>query len=236
MQDRFVGDIGDFGKYGLLRALTGIHPGAEPRLSLGVVWYLNSRKNTDYLSKGEAYEKCDPKLFASIAKIIGREQERETLLNMIDKSRILGDNVAFYQEPIPNKAHREQWLRGALVCTEGKSVVFLDPDNGISLNEWSVEHVNICEIRPFVKRGQTVIIYHHLSHQKDHPSLIEEWGRSLEQKLGVKPCVLWYRRGTARVYFILPAAEHADAISERLAAFRKSLWFRNEHFTPLQGE
>ena len=38
MQDRFVGDIGDFGKYGLLRALTGTYPEAEPRLSLGVVW------------------------------------------------------------------------------------------------------------------------------------------------------------------------------------------------------
>ena len=29
MQDRFVGDIGDFGKYGLLRALAGISPRAE---------------------------------------------------------------------------------------------------------------------------------------------------------------------------------------------------------------
>ena len=34
MQDRYVGDIGDFGKYGLLRALCGRD------LYLGVVWYL----------------------------------------------------------------------------------------------------------------------------------------------------------------------------------------------------
>lgn len=34
MQDRYVGDIGDFGKYGLLRAL------CAHDLSLGVVWYL----------------------------------------------------------------------------------------------------------------------------------------------------------------------------------------------------
>ena len=36
MQDRFVGDIGDFGKYGLLRVLAGICPRAEPLLPLGV--------------------------------------------------------------------------------------------------------------------------------------------------------------------------------------------------------
>ena len=40
MQDRFVGDIGDFGKYGLLRALRGIHPPADPCLNLGLVWYV----------------------------------------------------------------------------------------------------------------------------------------------------------------------------------------------------
>src|ERR1700684_4163658 len=37
MQDRYVGDVGDFGKFGLLRALCGeSHP---LPLKLGVVWY-----------------------------------------------------------------------------------------------------------------------------------------------------------------------------------------------------
>lgn len=35
MQNCYVGDIGDFGKYGLLKALGG------DDLRLGVVWYLN---------------------------------------------------------------------------------------------------------------------------------------------------------------------------------------------------
>jgi len=34
VQDRYAGDVGDFGKYGLLRAL------CKDDLSLGVVWYL----------------------------------------------------------------------------------------------------------------------------------------------------------------------------------------------------
>ena len=42
MQNKYVGDIGDFGKYGLLRALTGHQTtsASEPHLTLGIVWYL----------------------------------------------------------------------------------------------------------------------------------------------------------------------------------------------------
>ena len=50
MQDRYVGDIGDFVKYGLLRAIRG-------EKSLGVVWYLRPNdgpvgdgRHTAYLS------------------------------------------------------------------------------------------------------------------------------------------------------------------------------------------
>jgi hypothetical protein len=47
MQDRYFGDVGDLGKYGLLRALSGLNE--EPQLRLGVVWYLfpDESHNTD---------------------------------------------------------------------------------------------------------------------------------------------------------------------------------------------
>jgi hypothetical protein len=35
MQNRYVGDVGDFAKYGLLRQLT-----MDDQLHLGVIWYL----------------------------------------------------------------------------------------------------------------------------------------------------------------------------------------------------
>src|SRR5690348_3816657 len=38
MQDRYVGDVGDFAKYGLLRRLTG--RAGERKVRLGVVWCL----------------------------------------------------------------------------------------------------------------------------------------------------------------------------------------------------
>ena len=43
MQDRYFGDVGDFGKYGLLRVLCGLWGG--PNFKLGVVWYLFPDEN-----------------------------------------------------------------------------------------------------------------------------------------------------------------------------------------------
>ena len=37
MQNRYVSDLGDFGKYGLLRALCRSNDSRSPELSLGVV-------------------------------------------------------------------------------------------------------------------------------------------------------------------------------------------------------
>ena len=62
MQDRYAGDIGDFGKYGLLRALCG-EDGHGPALRLGVLWYRvleaeenNDGRHTAYLHSGPWYE------------------------------------------------------------------------------------------------------------------------------------------------------------------------------------
>ena len=56
MQDQYVGDIGDFGKYGLLREIFGRPevPESGCGLRLGAAWYLNADKQgsggnmTDY--------------------------------------------------------------------------------------------------------------------------------------------------------------------------------------------
>ncbi|MDA0353872.1 MAG: hypothetical protein O3A10_16950 [Chloroflexi bacterium] len=37
MQHRYTADVGDYGKYGLLRAIAGVHPATPSRLALGVV-------------------------------------------------------------------------------------------------------------------------------------------------------------------------------------------------------
>ena len=252
MQDRFVGDIGDFGKYSLLRALTGIYPPLpeDDRLSLGVVWYRNHVKaksgvgqNVGYLfdtdsERNDCFRSCDQDLFDNLKEIVCEDRNLEA----IKERNILGESV-FFEEPVRND--RASWCLHALASTKGRDIVFLDPDNGIAMDSnHSLEHVYFHEIQSYVRRDQTVVIYHHIGRMFNKngakaPEQMRGWAARLQDKFSLKPEILWYRRGSARAYFVLPAVndvKRADAIYTRLAAFRESAWFARKHFTALPQE
>ena len=69
MRDQFVGDVGDYGKYGLLRAL------ARADLALAVIWYKNDEpanahgRLTQYLDNPDN-RICDPLLFDELKKLV----------------------------------------------------------------------------------------------------------------------------------------------------------------------
>lgn len=124
MQDRYTGDVGDFGKYGLLRYLSGLrNTDTEPQMQLGVVWYRpdpatvtndspNDGKFIDYLCLGarqcskrepcsnheRAYRSCDQELYDRLRGIVGRSARR---VSAIRKSQILGADVQFCEDCIP---------------------------------------------------------------------------------------------------------------------------------------
>lgn len=114
MQDRYTGDLGDFGKYGLLKALCNPDAiGAGDELSLGVVWYLvpdeqgtddpdekgtDDGKHTRYLcpspSNDSHFRSCDPDLYAKLAAIVQSESRR---VAQIRQRKILPKQTVFYE-------------------------------------------------------------------------------------------------------------------------------------------
>lgn len=158
MQDRYTGDVGDFGKYGLLRQLCGLRDGDVDQLKLGVVWY---RPNSELIASetvpdgkfiaylcpnqkdvGEKqkreYRCCDPTLYDALRKIVMCGDRR---IEAVEKSGLLGPDTVFYGHQIPNPSEHTRgggrvearlgWAEGALGKTAGRDVVFLDPDNGL---------------------------------------------------------------------------------------------------------
>ena len=244
MQHHFVGDVGDFGKYGLLRALTGVWPESEPRLTLGVVWYLpagsigsaaDGQKLT-YLNQPHRFRGCDPRLYDALGQLL---EGGDRSLGAVESNGILGDGAIFFEGPVPQDSlSRERWLQDAVEAVRGRDVVFLDPDKGLaprSTGPSSTEHTYAHELKPLVQSGQTVVVYHHLGRTATHPVQMRHWAERLahELRLDAEPHVLWYRRGTARAYFVVPADAHAGTIGDRLQRFGNSLWFKRRHFTPL---
>ena len=84
MKDQYVGDIGDFGKYGLLRFMR------DQGVSIGVNWYLTPNDartdgcHLEYLDS-EAMRDYDELLFDKIAPI-ARLNKSEKSIDMIESS------------------------------------------------------------------------------------------------------------------------------------------------------
>ncbi len=258
MQNKYVGDIGDFGKYGLLRHLTGMtHRAAyDDALRLGVVWYLFTDKEnnsdgsgTSYLldkrNNHNKYRECDAELYDELHKIVIEESDRRVY--RVKESEILPSNTAHYERSLSyprgetrelRRLRREDWLEGALTATKDARLVFVDPNNGITENAiWyrkrGPKYVFMDDLRQFYQRGQSLIIYHHLARWDKADIQIRHYAHRLRKCLALAhlPWALRYRRGTTRVYFIVPQLNHRDALEERVNAFKQSHWYKQGHFS-----
>lgn len=253
MQNRYMGDVGDFGKYGLLRTLSG-QTGSGPSLSLGVVWYLvpdeghnDDGKHVSYLSK-PAYRTCDPALFDGLRAIMAdglRDVARIQESDLFPRTTVYYDRFLSYAglptigESARNHrlAKRENWLQGALKETVESDLVFLDPDNGFEIKsvkkhaDKSPKYVFWDEATRFVERDQTLVFYHHLNRSADAPTQIQRKMNEFEDKLpGKRVLPVLFRRGSLRAFFVLPAERHKELIDRRLTRMLQGPW--SSHMEP----
>jgi hypothetical protein len=124
MQNSYVGDVGDYGKYALLNALTG------DDLCPGVNWYLNADttkigdgKFTDY----RRLRYCDPALHDQLMAIVHADRS----VVAVERSGILPPNTIFFSLPVSKP--RAKWHGHALETLAGADLVFMDPDTGFGL-------------------------------------------------------------------------------------------------------
>ena len=254
MQNRYVGDIGDFGKYGLLRALSGFGeaPTVAHRLRLGVAWYLYpdeshnaDGKYTGYLNPTQSnrarFRTCDSELYDALKHLV---DEGDRNIAAVRQCGILPEDTAFHETSLSypssmkrsvRQATRDSWLSGDLEATTGADLVFVDPDNGISatadpLRKNGPKYVFLDDLLRFTQRGQSLVIYHHLGRQGTAEQQISRLAEYLRLNLNLPgpPQALWYHRGTARAYFVVAQPQHESVIEENLSQFLKSPW--REHF------
>ncbi|MBT5773317.1 MAG: hypothetical protein HOH95_02970 [Dehalococcoidia bacterium] len=257
MQDRYTGDIGDFGKYALLRALAGLHPTSEPSLSLGVVWYLTDAemertdpagdgRHTAYLKPHQAprFRSADPELYDSLAALINSNDRR---VAAIRERAILGPNTVFYEDrihtPTPQQRrferlqHRELWIAAAERAVAPCDIVFLDPDNGLEAASVQTHHKKgpkyayLNELQRLAGGSRALVVYHHLSRSSDGVAQIRTVGARIRDALPRDYTLdaVWYHRGTARAFLIATPPRYAAPIDRRIAALLAGPWAA--HFT-----
>jgi len=256
MQNRYVSDLGDFGKYGLLRALCRPNNSGSPELSLGVVWYLvpDESHNTDgkfiqYLDhstkNNNQFRQCDPKLYDALDII--RKKDRN--VSSIRKSGILPPGTVFYEEPLTFEgttanspracrkriAYRNRWVQDALSATKNCDIIFIDPDNGLEAGtkrhqKRGPKYVFFDELEPYCKRGQSLIIYHHTSRRGTAEEQVRERLAQIDERLNSSTTfALLYHRGSSRAFLLVPSEKHKSILTEKVEQFMQGPW--SQHFT-----
>lgn len=230
MQDIYAFDVGDYGKLGLLR-----HVMAQ-ELSLGVVWWKTQLgspgldgKHLAYL-RDRTYRQCDPELWDAMCACVSKGPRSIEALESL-----FPEGTTFFADVIPADANRRLlWSDKSMASARDKDVVFCDPDNGIAFTETSrsQRHVSLSELQKFYSDGHSLVVYHHLNRSCSHAEQIEAGSRVLMESVtdGTPVWSAHFRRGTSRVYFVMPQAKHIDAMKRALQQLSISRWCDHGHF------
>ena len=217
MQNRYTGDIGDFGKFLLLKHLF-------PNEKITTIWYLypDESHNTDgshTVEEGNAplYRHChtiDPQM-AELFNTIHSRPKRHA--GLFEELGIL-DNGSYFGEGIIGEGgdYRNRWSKRAMAFIQecGSSVICLDPDNGIEPSTMAKlsplkqgKYAILEEIDAFftLDRVEHVVIYQHFNRLKKHDAQMAEAKKRFESLYEGRAAVTLIRHNPvqARYYIVL---------------------------------
>ncbi len=239
MQNRYAGDIGDFGKIGLLRALRA------SGLTIGVNWYLvpNETHNDDgryvqYL-KDDSFRQCDEELWIKLNQVVSGQRN----VSMIQDAQLL--DAVFYSDILDfsgkakaeRTAGRKMWHARALASLSGIDIVFVDPDNGLLVpsaagTRKENKYVTPEEIADYYRQGSSVVYYQHKARVPDpvyadqHRKLIRSSDFEGASEFGLK-----FTKTSLRYYFFAVQPKHKAVIDDLVARIPDTAW--GKLFRPL---
>jgi hypothetical protein len=215
MQNRYVGDIDDYLKLGILRALS-------PGYHLGIVWWLfpdeahtRDGRHIGYLDQPDSWRHFDPALLDTLGSIVSSGRRRVWEL---ETAHIL-PGATFASEFIPtgraktrDQQARPEWLEAVRRKLERSDLLFLDPDNGLEPDGFhhtaakSGKSIMISELHQLARSGRCLIVYHHHTRRAGgHHAEMQHWADRLRASGFTTVDALRARPFSPRVYFLLDA-------------------------------
>jgi len=204
MKDQYVGDVNDYLKYALLRALAG-----DGAIRVGVCWMLTGSdgrsdgNRRSYLKRPAEWERFDPPLYAKLASL---DESLDRRVAAIQESEIIPNAIYFDKLLEDSLCERERYFKEAHSRLDGCDLIFFDPDNGLerSISKGkrnSSKYVYWDEISVFYGTGHSVLVYQHFP--RENRKAFTERLRSHCTKLAPNPEVCVFQ--TAHTMFVLAA-------------------------------
>jgi hypothetical protein len=235
MQDKYAGDIRDFGKFILLKQLLIAGP---PQMRLGINWYnvkneisaANDGRHVGYLDsktrKRAEFERCDPDLYHKLKVLV--EQGKRSI-SELERSQLLPQATKYFSEALPSDnpilslrvKDRTNWFERSQQALSSTDAIFLDPDNGIETptatkaQTNAVKYAFLDEIQNYFATYPIVIVY---NHRDRTPELVYRQKLiDAHKALGSQSLmrILRFKRFSVRDYVFFYRKEHQATI-ERL--------------------
>ena len=242
MKNQYVGDIGDYGKYGLLRHF------AKHGIKIGINWYLTADDGssdgrfTGYLKNPED-RYFDPELYDALRKLAFL---KDKTVEMVESEGLVPGAV-FYSsmlkisslEAPARKLSRQLWFNNSTLLLGDADLIFADPDNGISYrkspgNKDNEKFALPQEIADYYNRGKNVVCYCHKGRRRE-----EEWEQA---KTGIRKYVrdaqilaVTSHRGTQRTYIFIVHPDCYRRYEQLLTSFLSSVWGNMFTREPVSG-
>ena len=247
MQDKYVGDVGDFGKFQLFRYL--FNRPASPLFgkTLAQIWFMhegldecnNDGRHIDYFERMMGRDEYLEESLMSLLMHNRREVEE------LERLKLLPNATFFYDEVPKVLEDRKVWLQRALWFAHKKQVVAVAPDNGMALRcrrseerfemltldehyrqkVYPQKYIFADEIGRFfgISSVEIVIVYQHLGRCMSHQKQIEALYRDLQDTYR-HVTVIKHTPYSPRAFFFLCKSEVIlESLRHRLASFA------NEH-------
>ena len=164
MKNQYFGDINDFRKYGLLRALS-----SDRKIKTAVCWMLTANDGgtdgrfTDYLNRPDRWRKHDPELFDVLREIVVDGTKRDVGRA---EHAVLIKRASYYSCELTD-GNRSDYFTQFLKRVTPSHLVFFDPDNGFEVNSvgkgkrGSGKYFYWDEVSLFFSTGASLLIYQH---------------------------------------------------------------------------
>ncbi len=249
MQNRYTGDIGDYSKLGLLRALQ------SAGFSIGLNWYLtpdethnSDGRHVDYL-KQEKYRACDPGLWLGLKAIVDGDNREVRYMENDDilQATFFSDCLDFSDDDVSGKrkckpkaertALRGDWFRRSLARLAGKDIVCVDPDNGLVVSSAlgrpkENKYVLPEELARYYAQGSTIVYYQHKARRKD-PFYTDQLKALLrrEDLPGASGIALKFEKVSQRYYMFIVQPRHREMVEKSVKNMLSTPW--GDHFRQL---